>query len=149
VLAFATDRSERLGMMASYPLLLGNAIFWLSQDDEASRQGNNMRTGHVVETGGENLVWESSDGTALQSVGGRAVVELDRLGLWRIGEKAGSAALLSKQESLRPANRSEDLASAGAADEGGLRGDLRPLFLWLVLILLALEAWLFHRHSVY
>jgi len=51
VMAFAAERSERLPFMASYPLLLGNAILWLTETEEGERAGNNMRTGHVIDVG--------------------------------------------------------------------------------------------------
>ena len=150
VMAFAADRSERLGMMASYPLMLGNAVFWLAQDDQAAREGHNMRTGHVVERAeGQPLVWEDADGTETGRADGASIVELDRLGLWRMGEVAGSASLLSRRETVLHAHPAADADAANADGGGGLRGDLRPLLLWIVLGLLVLEAWLFHKHAVY
>ncbi len=152
IMAFAADRSERLGLMASYPLLLGNAIFWLARADEEARQGNNLRTGRLVDAAGAELVWEGPTGVTLarRTLGGEGTVtELDRLGLWRIGDVAGSSSLLSKGETLLGAGGS-DAAATTAADAGGIfSGDLRPLLLWLVLLLLLIEAWLFHRHAVY
>ncbi|MDJ0520796.1 MAG: VWA domain-containing protein [Planctomycetota bacterium] len=152
VMAFAADRSERLGLMASYPLLLGNAVFWLSQGEEEERQGNNLRTGRVVEAEGDAIVWEDDAGTEVGRTplaGGGTVAELDRLGLWRIGEKSGSASLLSKSETLITTSSDEVEAGAATATSGFLSGDMRPLLLWLLLALLVVEAWLFHRHAVY
>ena len=139
-------------MMASYPLLLGNAIFWLTSGDAETRAGNNLRTGSLVDTSGAALVWENqSHATRARKKGDRrsTVALLDRQGLWRVGEKSGSASLLSRGETLlesgpRAGARAE-LTGAG----GLLRGDLRSLLLWLACSFLVLEAWLFHRHAVH
>ena len=148
VMAFAADRSERLGMMASWPLMLGNAVFWLGQDDEAARQGHNMRTGDLLENpNGLSLGWDEAAGS--DAPGSAGFYELDRLGLWSLGETKGSASLLSTRETVLHARTADDATTAAADDSGGLRGDLRPLLLWLVLLLLLLEAWLFHKHAVY
>jgi len=150
IMAFAADRSERLGLMASYPLLLGNAIFWLAQDDAEERGGNNLHTGRLVDTEGERLVWMSPEGAEVARSGTRGTVALlDRQGLWRIGDVLGSAALLSKRESRLPPHKTTDAKGGEAIESGFLSGDLRPLLLWLVFALLLLEAWLFHRHAVY
>ncbi len=152
IAAFAADRSERLGLMASYPLLLGNAIFWLAQGDEEERQGNNLQTGRLVAAEGTAITWHDTAGSEVARsalAGGGTVTELDRIGLWRIGEKAGSASLLSKSETLTGTGSQDDVAAAPVGTSGFLSGDLRPLLLWLLLILLVVEAWLFHRHAVY
>jgi hypothetical protein len=146
VMAFAADRSERLGLTAAYPLLLGNAIYWLARDESNERQGDNLRTGTILETGGQPLVWEKPEGTELARETG-PLAELDRPGLWRLGERRGSAALVSRRETLLPAR--PDGAGDDALAAEATRGDLRPLLLWVALALLVLEAWLFHRRAVY
>lgn len=149
VMAFAADRSERLGMMASYPLMLGNAVFWLAEDDEAARQGHNLRTGEVLDNpDGATLSWRA-EGPGEGAPASPPIVELDRLGLWQLGEVQGSASLLSRKETMIPARAGAEGDDGAHAEAGGLRGDLRPFLLWLVLGLLVLEAWLFHRYAVY
>jgi hypothetical protein len=152
VMAFAADRSERLGLTASYPLLLGNAIFWLAQEEEEERGGNNLRTGRVLDTEGEALIWEDPTGAELARAlpaGGGTVTVLDRQGLWRRGESSGSASLLSKRESVLQTRADGADFTPAAADGGWFSGDLRPLLLWLAFALLLIEAWLFHRYAVY
>ena len=73
---------------------------------------------------------------------------LERIGLWKTdGGDSGSAALLSARETLLP-------AGAAAADQATarvrwLRGDLSVPLLWMVLGILLVESWLFHRHAVH
>lgn len=148
VMAFAADRSERLGMMASWPLMLGNAVFWLGRREEANRPGNNQRTGEIVDNpAGAVLAWDADGDAASGSA--RPFYELDRLGLWSLGETRGSASLLSMRETVLHARSADDAGGASAEASSGLRGDLRPWLLWLVLLLLLFEAWLFHKHAVY
>lgn len=74
---------------------------------------------------------------------------LDRQGLWQVGEKRGSASLLSRRETILHPGSSSTAAQQVTVAGSLLRGDLRPLLLWLVFALLLLEAWLFHRHAVH
>lgn len=146
VMAFAADRSERLGMMASYPLLLGNAIFWLASDDAESRAGNNLATGSLLSTADAPLIWENGKG---ESESDTTVVVLDRQGLWQVGEKRGSASLLSRGETLLYSGRDVNASPQAHSTGGFLSGNLRPLLLWLAFALLLIEAWLFHRHALH
>ena len=79
-------------------------------------------------------------------------LELDRIGLWQTdaGER-GSAALLSRTETLLPAAKpgSRVKAADSAYMFSWLHGDLVPLLLAAVLLLLLAESWLCHRHAVY
>ena len=149
VLGFAPEQSENLPLSASYPLLLGNAIHWVSQPKSETAGARIRRTGESVTLRGENLAWVKADGSET----GRSPLRngwaaLDRSGLWKTdGGDAGSAAMLSGRETLLP-------AGAAAADQaperaGWLRGDLSGLLLWMVLAVLLIESWLFHRHAVH
>ena len=162
VMGFSTIRSERLGYLASWPLLLGNAVLWLAQPGQDERSGRNLQTGEVLELPpGASLTWKGDDpgktraGTKQRPAPAGAaprLVELDRLGFFEAGEVRGSAALLSGRETnLRP--NPSPLAITGPREELPLaayfRGDLRPLLLWGILLILAFEAWLFHRLGVF
>jgi len=156
VMAFDPERCEHLPLMASYPLLVGNAIYWSAQPKTDWQGGKNRKTGELVPLEGKSLTWSvpSIRGTS----GTTAVLrgrwtELDRIGLWRsdAGE-TGSASLLSQRETnLVAVEPSVDESDADrAADQASIfRGDLTKLFMWCVLLLLAAESWLFHRHAVY
>ena len=177
VMGFSALRSERLGYLATWPLLLGNAVLWLAQPGNEERSGRNLPTGHVLELpSGAQLAWDPVAGTepaagtdpALggdpksRAASGAApgevpsatggLVELDRVGFFSAGKVRGSAALLASLETNLVANPTP-LALAGQVDElpwvAYLRGDLRPLLLWALLLVLVGEAWLFHRLGMF
>jgi len=161
VMGFSTIRSERLGYLASWPLLLGNSVLWLAQPGQDERSGRNLQTGEVLELPpGASLTWANLESGAKPKPGktkrpaaaAPRLVELDRLGFFVAGEVRGSASLLSGRETnLRP--NPSPLAVAGPREELPLadyfRGDLRPLLLWGILLILVGEAWLFHRLGVF
>ncbi len=149
VMAFAPEKSERLPLLASYPLLLGNAILWTTQSATSSSPGSNFRTGDVIELAGDAIEWSVPPEAPVSLPRSGELTELDRIGLWKVGETRGSAALRSRSETLlepRVIDPDDDrLGSTGSP----LRGDLRPWLLWTLLILLLVEAWLFHRRGVF
>lgn len=159
VMGFSTVRSERLGYLASWPLLLGNAVLWLSQPGQDERSGRNLQTGEVLELpAGAELTWKpalenpQAAGPPSAKTDSVRLVELDRLGFFEAGSVRGSAALLSGRETnLRP--NPVPLALAGPTEELPLaayfRGDLRPILLWGILLILVVEAWFFHRLGVF
>ncbi len=154
VLGVSPQRSERLALLPSFPLLLGNAVLWLTRaEDEARREGV-YPGGSVVEVPEPRIEWW--DGRAEpgapapatwegRDLGEARVAELDRVGVWRSGARSGTAALLSRRETAAAA---PGAATTPPPAPAGLRGDLRGPLLWLLLLLLLLEAWLFHRHGV-
>ena len=79
-------------------------------------------------------------------------VELDRTGLWRTADgRQGSASLLSVEDTLLPAgpDEAEDKEVVRSATPSLLRGDLTPVLLWGVLVLLIAESWMYHRYLAY
>ncbi len=149
---FSPQRSERLPLMSSYPLLIGNAIYWAAQQQLQAAEGMNFRTGELMKLDGENITWHDPDAEESR----RSVVpltgqtaELDRVGLWETDAgQAGSASLLSSQETLI-ASPDEDTEDVAAATAWWLRGDLTPWLLWGVFGLLIVESWMFHRYLAY
>jgi hypothetical protein len=151
VMGFNPQNSERLPLMASYPLLIGNCIYWAAETEIESAQGMNRRTGELVELQGKTLTWEQPDdkqaaGSVEELEGSSA--ELDRIGLWKTeAGESGSASLLSADETLIPARDEAKFEASLTAGTGSLlQGDMVPILLWSVLILLILESWLFHRY---
>ena len=156
VMAFSPPHSERLPLTASYPLLIGNAVYWAAADRVESSGAINRRTGELVELEGENITWRRPGDPDAEQVSaplaGRSV-ELDRIGLWETdGGQTGSASLLSAAETLLP---SGDVTGGDGPDSGAtaaaslLGGDLTPALLWGMLFVLILESWLFHRYLAY
>ena len=154
VMGFSPQHSEQLPFMASYPLLIGNAIYWAAETELESARGMNRRTGQLVELRGKTLTWldpaNQQAAKTTEKLAGRSV-ELDRIGLWRTeaGER-GSAALLSVEETQIPAQQKDAPAARNAQDTASwFRGDLAPVLLWGVLALFVVESWLFHRYIAY
>lgn len=154
VLAFSPQHSERLPLMYSYPLLIGNAIYWAAEKQIESSRGTNRRTGELVELEGKEITWRNpgnkqSAETSVE-LKGRST-QLDRIGLWETDAgETGSASLLSTKDTLLPAeDRNPDTAQRDSTAASLFRGDLAPLLLWSVLVLLIVESWLFHRYVAY
>lgn len=150
-LGFAPEQSENLPLSASYPLLLGNAIHWTSQSKLDALSIRSVHTGDTLKLGGTHLVWMNSSGSELARVPLRnGWAALDRVGLWRTDSgDSGSAALLAASETLLPASAAESREPKQVRGASWLRGDLTVPLLVLVLVVLVLESWLFHRHAVY
>jgi len=157
VLGFSPMQSESLPLMASYPLLLENAMLWCSEVAVAEAQMKTLNTGSLLETGGGGrLSWtEMVDGEVVESEQELAgtLVELDRIGLWETaaGEQ-GSSLLLSSHETDFPGVADSVTTTnpdAKATRRPLFRGDITWIFLWVILIVLIIESYLFHRHSVY
>ena len=141
-------------MTASFPILMGNAIYWCSEsrrEREATGFGGG-RTGEFVEFTGKEVRWTAIRGGELVKEVeklDRNVVELRRSGVWEDAEgQRGAAHLLSREESDLPV-----LGTAVEA-EGQSRafvslGALTGTLLAALLFLLVLESLLFHRFGVY
>lgn len=151
VLAFSPQRSERLPLMASYPLLVGNILYWAAEGPMEASHGMNRRTGDLVALRGKTIHWREPGDlaqvrTAEPPAG--AWVELDRVGLWETdASEAGSAALLSSRATLLPASDTAGETPAPGASTWG--GELTPALLSVMLLLMLLESWLFHRSLAY
>jgi hypothetical protein len=149
VLGFAPDQSENLPLSASYPLLLGNAIHWVSQPKLESRGARIHHTGDNISLRGKQITWINAEGKeAAREPLRQGWSSLDRAGLWQTdGGDTGTAALLSPRETTLPAGAT---ASSGeTTHRPWLNGDLTTPLLLLVLIVLVAESWLFHRHAVH
>jgi len=153
VMAFSPQKSEQLPLMASYPLLIGNAIYWAAEKSISAARGLNHKTGDLISITGSEIRWQGVDeeNETTVSVANR-LVELDQIGLWQTDDgDRGSAALLSPVESTltisgdKPMKRVQDAARSSS----WLRGDLAPLLMWCVLGLLVLESWMYHRYVAY
>lgn len=158
VMGFSPGRSEHLPLTASFPLLMGNAIFWCSEQSQAMvERVRENHTGDLIEVEGDELLWvDWRDGQwreKKQSLSG-GLVELDHSGVWRAGDgQRGVAHLLSAAETDIHSLAGE---AAAANDRQGLQGkakgylgDMTEWILAALVFLLVLESWLFHRHAVY
>lgn len=162
ILAVAAGRSSRLPLLASFPLLLANAVTWLAEPEfeSRSRTGSVRATGEVIEVAGEDIEWAvtAPDGgqkVERVSLADSGLVELDRVGCWRAADGSeGAAALLSVAETrlghgLVPPDSPAAPLPPPPLGAAWLTGDLRPALLWLLFVVAVVELWLFHRHAVY
>ena len=154
LMGFSPGISERLPLTASFPILIGNALFWCV--DQAGQGGdvNLHSTGDFVPVEGESISWSHWNGREMKKQRfplASDILELDRIGVWETDTgKRGSAQILSARESDIPA-RSE----TGKVDqdyftvEAGWASNLKLWLLAAVIVFLLMESYLFHRHAVY
>jgi len=153
VMVFAPHRSEALPLMASYPLLIGNAVYWCTEPQRQVQAGHQHHTGELIQVEGERLTWPSEDPARRASVALRADhwIELDRIGLWQTDAGAhGSASLLAASETVLNPHHSHQQGDLTADRSHWLfAGDLSETLLVLAVGVLLLESYLFHRRAVY
>ncbi len=162
VMGFSVAQSERLALTASFPILMGNALLWCAENSQAiAERVRENRTGDLIDVHSKELTWtEWKDGQARKSRVALAdeLLELDRVGLWQSDDGGqGTSYLLSRVESDVPGSlqagvNSEDVAAEGTAQSVARKlflGDITWLIIAVIVALLVLENWLFHRHAVY
>ncbi len=162
VMGFSVAQSERLALTASFPILMGNALLWCAENSQAvTERVRENRTGDLIDVHSKQLTWtEWKDGQARKSrvVLDDELLELERVGLWQSDDGGqGTSYLLSRVESDVPGSLQANVDSRDVAAESSGKSMARKLFLgditWLIIAvvvaLLVLENWLFHRHAVY
>ena len=137
-----------------------HAIYWSSEAAARAQTGNNRKTGDLIALEGKTLTW-SVPGPAGAEETSTAVrrrwAELDRVGLWKSdgGESGvstyGSAMLLSSAETVLAAAPADDgtRSERNGRASSIFRGEITGTFLWAIILLLAIESWLFHWHAVH
>ncbi|MBU6303029.1 MAG: VWA domain-containing protein [Verrucomicrobia bacterium] len=155
VMAFSPRQSERLPMTASFPLLMGNSIYWCAEgrrQEELMGSGNG-RTGKLVEVSGGELRWTGLRAGELTRQVERlpaGVAELRRSGVWEDGSgRRGAAHLLSREESDLTAARTGAEAGSPPPGSGLVSGGMVCSLIGFLLVLLLLENVLFHRWALH
>lgn len=154
VVAFTPGRSEQLALLSAFPLLVGNAIYWAAENNDALASLKAVRPGDLVEMPAGLVKWHAWTGTRFEETSQDAKggwLELSQVGLVDGGDGRTLASLLiSSQETNVPAMVK---AAAGGGPEVSERwargGNWSTSLLWLVLGVLLVESWLFHRQAVY
>lgn len=154
VMGFSPGRSERLPLTASFPLLVGNALFWCVDRTMDDSGVSLYSTGDLARLEGGRITWSQWDGSAVRERRfpiETDVVEMDRIGVWETAEGArGSAHILSARESDLPGkSTAPESESDYFVAEGGMGGKLKLWMLSVLVGILVLESWLFHRFAVY
>ncbi len=163
VMGFEPEASGTLPLTFSFPILMGNVVYWCTAPTDVGNAADVHETGRVVSLEGRSILWEDPGSTETQKTrvplprdmggDGSQPVELDRVGLFSTdaGEE-GSAVLLSPTET-KLASGAEDAPKGMDVDRVpslfGLSGELTRYLLWAVLLVLVAESWLMHRYSVY
>jgi hypothetical protein len=154
VTAFSPAQSEQLALLPSFPLILGNALYWCAENSQALADMRTLHTGEMLPA--EHLVqWHAWDGSRFIEASddpANGLLSLNRIGIWDAGEDhTGACALVSEAETNLPS-----LPAAGAGSQPPAPiisvssfGTWPQRLIWLVLALLVLESFLFHRKAVY
>lgn len=126
VLACAPGQSEQFPLTTTYPLLLGNALYWCAEPSLAARHPNVQPSGTLVEGITSPIEWrELREGRLLPPSAvpapPNAIAVLDRLGLWRTtdGSREGATALLSRQETNLNISAASAVAPPGESPVAG------------------------------
>lgn len=155
VAAFAPGKSEQLALMSAFPLLIGNALYWCAENNEALASLKPGRPGELVPMEPGIVKWRAWDGDRFMEVSDESKacwLELRRIGIFEGGGgKVGASLLISARESDVPA-RAPAAAGPGLekpTEHWATGGGWWMKLLWLALGMLLIESWLFHRQAVY
>lgn len=155
VTAFSPAHSEQLALLPSFPLVLGNALYWCAEGGNAKATPlRTLRTGSMLDTT-ELVQWHAWDGTRFIDVAAapaNGLLLLEHIGSWETGARTGSCALISENETRLPklasANAAPPPAAASLVSAAAFSSWPKRL-IWLIIALLLLESFLFHRKAVY
>jgi hypothetical protein len=156
VTAFSPATSEQLALLPAFPLVLGNALYWCAETNEALASQRPMRTGELVPASG--LVnWHAWNGIQFtdlseQTTGG--LLSLDHIGSWETADgKTGTSILASANETNLPKRSDEAPAMPELRERAIITAASFSTWpqklLWLLAALLLVESFLFHRKAVY
>lgn len=154
VMGFAPSRSEQLALLSSFPLLIGNAIYWCAENNESLASLKPKRSGEIVPVNASLVKWQVWEGNGVRDFteevkGGW--LELRHLGVYETEDgKSEATLLLSLRETDVPALDASNIPVENSKLQhwaGGANWSMA--LLWAVLALLLLESWLFHRQTVY
>ncbi|MEO0415051.1 MAG: BatA and WFA domain-containing protein [Verrucomicrobiota bacterium] len=155
VMGFSPAQSEQLPLTASFPLLIGNAVLWsVSGGTELNAFQTVRSTGGLLPVDDSEITWTTVEKGMLKERSlpvSSSTIELDRSGIWRTpsGDE-GAAFLLSANESDLPAIAPADSGStSGASTRVSKLGNITRILLLIIVLVLLVESYLFHRHAVY
>jgi len=154
VMAFSPQISERLPLTASFPLLLGNAVFWVVETSEESKKRIiESPTGELIDLEGETITWTEWQNENLRRRDfplDSKTIEMDRIGIWQTDTgMMGTSHLLSASETNLPGITEIEKQSMDQSIKSGGMGSLLRALLILIVFILLMESWLFHRYAVY
>lgn len=155
VTAFSPSQSEQLALLPSFPLILGNALYWCAENSEALTDMRTLHTGEMLHT--DSLVqWHAWNGESFIEVSddpAHGLLALNRIGSWETGkDRSGACALISAAETNLPAlatDAARSIQPAAPVITASAFSTWPKRLIWLALVLLLAESFLFHRKAVY
>jgi len=154
VTAFSPSQSEQLALLPSFPLILGNALYWCAENSEALADMRTLHTGEMLHA--SSLVqWHAWDGDAFSEASddpANGLLSLNRIGAWESSDHSGVCALISDAETNLPALPDDTVLSSQPAAPiitASAFSTWPQRLIWLALALLLIESFLFHRKAVY
>lgn len=155
VTAFSPSQSEQLALLPSFPLILGNALYWCAENSEALADLRTLHTGEMLHT--DALVqWHTWNGDTFTEVSddpAHGLLTLTRIGSWETGtDRTGTSALISDEETNLPSlapDTAHSIQPAAPLITASAFSTWPQRLIWLALGLLLLESFLFHRKAVY
>lgn len=155
VTAFSPAQSEQLALLPSFPLVLGNALYWCAENSQALADIRTLHTGEMLAA--DSLVeWHAWDGSQFIDASddpANGLLALNRIGTWETGaDRSGSCALISDTETHLPKLDKETIASPLPTSQivtATAFSTWPKRLIWLVVALLLVESFLFHRKAVY
>ncbi len=153
ITAFSPSRSEQLALLPAFPLLLGNALYWCVENSEAVSELRPHHPGDLLsETG--LIQWTEWDGNQFTETTGEAskgLFAIQQIGAWQSSDHRGTSILASTTETDLPSFNAESQAASALPNIKATSGvsDWPFVLLWMTLILLMLESWLFHQKAVF
>lgn len=155
VTAFSPAQSEQLALLPSFPLILGNALYWCAENSAALADLRTLHTGEMLHA--DSLVqWHAWDGDGFTDVAddpANGLLALSRIGSWETGaDRNGTCALISTAETNLPALGTDAASATLPATQiitASAFSTWPQRLIWLVLAVLLLESFLFHRKAVY
>ena len=154
VTSFSPSQSEQLALLPSFPLILGNALYWCTENNDALADMRTLHTGSMLNA--SSLVqWHAWDGNAFIETSddpANGLLSLNRIGAWENGDHSGVCALISDAETNLPALPADTVLSnqpAAPIITASAFSTWPQLLIWLALALLLIESFLFHRKAVY
>ena len=154
VTAFSPAQSEQLALLPSFPLILGNALYWCAENSDALADMRTLHTGEMLHA--SSLVqWHAWDGDRFIEISddpANGLLALQRIGTWESGQRSGVCALSSDAETNLPKLSNDVALSTPPATPlitASAFSTWPKRLIWLALALLLLESFLFHRKAVY
>ncbi|TDU73061.1 putative membrane protein (TIGR02226 family) [Prosthecobacter fusiformis] len=154
VSAFSPAKSEQLALLPAFPLMLGNALYWCAENNEATAGLKVQHPGDLLEETGL-LQWTEWNGTQFVEASEAVptgLLAIQRIGAWQTAEgRSGASILGSAMETDVPAKAATGVPASALpriASSSGI-GNWPQLLIWSLLGVLLLESFLFHRKAVF